>query len=81
LEAKTEFEQCGRLIKAEVARFEQERIGDFKLSLQAFLDSMVEGQKQVSQVLFQVRKANVDNMQFVAYRGMGKLPAAFAEES
>jgi sorting nexin-1/2 len=52
LEAKTEFEQCGRLIKAEVVRFEQERIGDFKLSLQAFLDSMVEGQKQVSQILF-----------------------------
>ena len=47
LEAKQEFEQCSRLIKTEVARFEQERVGDFKSSLQAFLDGMIDGQKQV----------------------------------
>jgi hypothetical protein len=48
MDAKQEFEQCSRLIKSEVARFEQERIEDFKLSLQSFLDGMIASQKRVS---------------------------------
>ncbi|EED79776.1 predicted protein, partial [Postia placenta Mad-698-R] len=47
LEAKTEFDQVSRLVKVEVARFEQERIEDFKNSLEAFLEGMISRQKQV----------------------------------
>lgn len=34
-------------MKSEVARFEQERIQDFKDSLQAFLEGMISRQKEV----------------------------------
>jgi sorting nexin-1/2 len=47
MDTKQEYEQCSRLIKSEVARFEQERITDFKASLQRFLDGMIDGQKQL----------------------------------
>jgi sorting nexin-1/2 len=48
LDSKQEFDHCSRLIKTEVARFEQERIEDFKESLQVFLDGMISRQKEVS---------------------------------
>lgn len=48
MEAKYEFDECSRLVKAEVARFEKERIEDFKSSLEAFLEGMISRQKQVS---------------------------------
>lgn len=48
LEAKQEFDQCSRLVKSEMARFEQERIEDFKNSLEAFLSGMISKQKEVS---------------------------------
>ena len=47
-EAKQDFDRCGKLIKTEMARFEEERIQDFKLALQAFVDGMIERQKTVS---------------------------------
>ena len=47
MEAKQEFDHVSRLVKAEVARFEQERIEDFKTSLEAFLDGMIAKQKEV----------------------------------
>ncbi|KAH9840253.1 Vps5-domain-containing protein [Rhodofomes roseus] len=47
LDAKTEFEQTSRLVKSEVARFEQERVEDFKNSLEAFLDGMITRQKEL----------------------------------
>lgn len=47
MEAKREFDECSRLVKAEVARFEQERIEDFKNSLEVFLEGMISRQKQV----------------------------------
>lgn len=47
MDAKQEFENSSRLIKTEVARFEQERVGDFKSSLETFLDGMIAGQKEV----------------------------------
>jgi sorting nexin-1/2 len=37
-----------KLVKTEVARFEQERIEDFKDSLQVFLEGMISRQKEVS---------------------------------
>jgi sorting nexin-1/2 len=48
LDAKHEFDQATKLIKTEVARFEQERIEDFKDSLHAFLEGMIARQKEVS---------------------------------
>jgi hypothetical protein len=47
LEAKHEFDHVSKLIKAELARFEQERIEDFKDSLHAFLEGMISRQKDV----------------------------------
>ncbi|KAF9240677.1 Vps5 C terminal like-domain-containing protein [Melanogaster broomeanus] len=47
LDAKHEFEQCSKLIKSEMARFEQERIDDFKNALQVFLDGMISQQKEL----------------------------------
>lgn len=47
LEAKSEFDQVSKLVKTEVARFEQERIEDFKNALEAFLDGMISRQKDV----------------------------------
>jgi hypothetical protein len=47
LDAKHEFDQCSKLIKSEMARFEQERVDDFKISLQSFLDGMISRQKEV----------------------------------
>ncbi|KAJ7577034.1 Vps5 C terminal like-domain-containing protein [Mycena floridula] len=47
LEAKHEFEHVSKLIKSEVARFEQERIEDFKDSLHAFLEGMISRQKEL----------------------------------
>ncbi|KAI6126407.1 Vps5 C terminal like-domain-containing protein [Pisolithus croceorrhizus] len=47
LDAKHEFDQCSRLIKSEVARFEQERVEDFKTALQTFLDGMIYRQRQL----------------------------------
>lgn len=48
MDAKREFDQCSKLIKSEMARFEQERIDDFKEALQAFLSGMISRQKEVS---------------------------------
>ncbi|KIJ65594.1 hypothetical protein HYDPIDRAFT_174995 [Hydnomerulius pinastri MD-312] len=46
LDAKHEFDQCSKLIKSELARFEQERVEDFRNSLQVFLDGMISRQKE-----------------------------------
>ncbi|KAF8906285.1 Vps5 C terminal like-domain-containing protein [Gymnopilus junonius] len=46
-DAKLEYEQVSKLVKAEVARFEQERIEDFKDSLHAFLEGMISRQKEL----------------------------------
>lgn len=46
LGAKQDFERCGKLVKSELARFEEERILDFKNSLEGFLDGMIQRQKE-----------------------------------
>jgi len=46
LDAKQEFEQVSRLVKSEVARFEQERVEDFKMSLERLLNGMIARQKE-----------------------------------
>jgi Vps5 C terminal like len=47
LDAKHEFDHVSKLVKTEVARFEQERIEDFKDSLDVFLEGMISRQKEV----------------------------------
>lgn len=47
LESKNEFEHVSKLVKSEVARFETERIEDFKRSMERFLDGMIDRQKEV----------------------------------
>lgn len=49
LDAKHEFEHVSRLVKSEVARFEHERIEDFKKSLEHLLDGMISRQKETIQ--------------------------------
>ncbi|KAF8327186.1 Vps5 C terminal like-domain-containing protein [Cantharellus anzutake] len=46
-EARTKFEEVTRLCKAEVDRFERERINDFKISLERFLDGMLRRQNEI----------------------------------
>ncbi|KIY51846.1 Vps5-domain-containing protein, partial [Fistulina hepatica ATCC 64428] len=47
LEAKHEFNSVSKLTKSEVARFEKERIDDFKDSLHVYLEGMISRQKEV----------------------------------
>lgn len=47
LEAKREFVHVLRLTKEKIARSEKERIEDFKDALHAFLEGMIERQKEV----------------------------------
>ena len=51
LDAKQEFDHVSRLVKQEAARFEQERVDDFKAALEAFLEGMIDRQKQVRGVV------------------------------
>lgn len=46
-EAKNEYDETTKLIKVEVARFEHERVNDFKASLDAFLEGMINRQTEV----------------------------------
>ncbi|KAF8704715.1 Vps5 C terminal like, partial [Rhizoctonia solani] len=46
-DAKFEFDQCSRLIKVEMARFEKERIDDFKKNLELLLDGMIRRQQDI----------------------------------
>jgi sorting nexin-1/2 len=42
------FDDMGRLLRAELDRFEREKVEDFKSSVETFLESAVEAQKEVS---------------------------------
>ncbi|KAB5589577.1 Sorting nexin-1 protein [Ceratobasidium theobromae] len=50
-DAKFEFDQCSRLIKAEMARFEKERIDDFKKNLELLLEGMIQRQQDIIESL------------------------------
>ena len=47
-EAKQEYEYVSKLVKTEMARFERERIEDFKETLRTFLEGMISRQKEVN---------------------------------
>lgn len=74
LEAKQEFDHVSRLVKAEVARFEQERIEDFKNALEAFLEGMIKRQKQVRPHAL-VASSVLALTVLAAHRVLGELPA------
>ncbi|CAG8562487.1 12790_t:CDS:10 [Dentiscutata heterogama] len=46
-DCKHEFEDVSKLIKAELDRFDKEKVEDFKNSVEAFLESMVQTQKEI----------------------------------
>lgn len=47
-QARLLFEDMGRLMRNELQRFEKEKVEDFKSGVETFLESAVEGQKEVS---------------------------------
>lgn len=46
-QARLLFDDMGRLMRAELDRFEREKVEDFKSSVETFLESAVEAQKEV----------------------------------
>lgn len=44
---RLQFEDMGRLMRGELDRFEREKVEDFKSAVETFLESAVEGQKEV----------------------------------
>jgi sorting nexin-1/2 len=46
-QARLLFEDMGRLMRAEIDRFEKEKVEDFKSGVETFLESAVEAQKEV----------------------------------
>lgn len=46
-EMKGEFVDISRLIKNELDRFDKEKVGDFRNSVEQFLRSMIDHQKQI----------------------------------
>lgn len=47
-QARLLFEDMGRLMRAELERFEREKVEDFKSGVETFLESAVEAQKEVN---------------------------------
>ena len=47
-QARLLFEDLGRLMRAELDRFEREKVEDFKSGVETYLESAVEAQKEVS---------------------------------
>jgi hypothetical protein len=84
IEAKHEFDHVSKLIKSEVARFERERIEDFKTSLQDFLEGTISRQTQVCHI----RTPEIHPLmeQFVrcmhlADQGMGNISTSFTKKN
>ena len=63
-----------------MSRFEEERIGDFKDSLEAFLEGMIGRQKQVGLALI-IAFVHCVDMFREAYRRLGELPKCSTEKS
>ncbi|RUS27806.1 Vps5 C terminal like-domain-containing protein [Jimgerdemannia flammicorona] len=47
ISTKRDFEEISRLVRAELDRFDKEKVEDFKSSVEDFLESMVENQKEI----------------------------------
>lgn len=48
LDAKQDFEDVSKLTRAEMARFDKEKVEDFKKAVEDYVDGMVLRQRQVS---------------------------------
>lgn len=53
-QARLLFEDMGRLLRSELDRFEREKVEDFKSSVETFLESAVEAQKEVRSLFFPI---------------------------
>lgn len=51
-QARLLFEDMGRSMRAELDRFEKEKVEDFKSGVETFLEGAVEAQKEVSELSF-----------------------------
>ncbi|RKF78086.1 Vacuolar protein sorting-associated protein vps5 [Golovinomyces cichoracearum] len=49
-QARLQFEDMGRLMKAELERFEKEKVEDFKSAIETFLEGAVEAQKELIEI-------------------------------
>jgi len=47
-QTRLSFEDLGRAMRAELERFEREKVEDFRMGVETFLESSVEAQKEVS---------------------------------
>ena len=54
-QARLLFEDMGRLMRAELERFEREKVEDFKSGVETFLEGAVEAQKEVSLLLLSLK--------------------------
>jgi len=45
--SRKEFEDISKLIKSELDRFDKEKVEDFKVGVESFLESIIENQKQI----------------------------------
>lgn len=80
MDAKQEFERASRLIKSEMARFEEERVLDFKNSLEDFLEGMISRQKEV-RCAHCTEQTSTHQFCMAVDRFLGELPGASAQES
>jgi sorting nexin-1/2 len=49
-DAKRDFEDVGKLVKAEMARFDKEKVEDFKKAVEDYADGMVLRQRSVNSI-------------------------------
>lgn len=46
-DCKHEYDDISKLVKAELDRFDKEKVEDFKISIEMFLESIIKTQKEV----------------------------------
>lgn len=77
MEAKREFDTVTKLIKVELARFEAERVEDFKTALEQFLTGMIKKQQTVRGYTWgRVNKIDMQtytSLTFPAHPSMGEV--------
>ncbi len=77
-QARLLFEDMGRLMRAELDRFEREKVEDFKSAVETFLESAVEAQKEVKSTpkLDEPLVIHVVTNPWTVDREMGDIPYA-----
>lgn len=68
-----------KLIKLEVARFEHERVTDFKASLEAFLEGMISRQTEVGQISPALNDISLIVLFVLDDRSLGAIPTTALE--